>query len=184
MSSDKHDDRAWLLNQLPRHSAGAEVGVYKGDFSAHSLEWLEPTRLYLIDPWLYFDDPVYAKAWYGGKAGGQSEMDAIYNDVVRRFGAHPAVTIIRDKSSAAVNQIADGSLDWVYIDGNHLYEFVRDDLANYRIKVKPGGLIAGDDYREGGWWAGGVKRAVDEFVRTAGVEVVNICGGQFLLRRL
>ena len=36
--------------------------------------------------------------------------------------------------------------DWIYIDGNHTYEYVKQDLEGYRPKVKPGGYMAGDDY--------------------------------------
>jgi hypothetical protein len=179
----KHDQRSSLLQLLPKHSTGAEIGVYRGAFSAQLLEVLDPRRLYLIDPWQYFSDEVYAKALYGGKAAGQVEMDAIHDEVVRTFGSHPAVAIIRAKSDEAVLQMDDNSLDWVYIDGNHLYEFVYQDLVDYSRKVKPGGLIAGDDYRGGGWWNGGVKRAVDEFVERGCAELVKIYGRQFLLRR-
>jgi hypothetical protein len=49
--------------------------------------------------------------------------------------------------------------------------------------LKEGGLIAGDDYGKEGWWAGGVKRAVDEFVDEGFAEIVLIRANQFMLRR-
>ena len=75
------------------------------------------------------------------------------------------------------------SFDWVYVDGNHLYDYVRSDLALYDPKVKPGGLIAGDDYGDAGWWEDGVTRAVDEFVAERGYEVVSLAAHQFVLRK-
>lgn len=61
---------------------------------------------------------------------------------------------------------------------------MRDDLHNALRCVKSGGLITGDDYGDGGWWQGGVKRAVDEFVRESGaVDVVAIKKCQFILRK-
>jgi predicted O-methyltransferase YrrM len=54
-------------------------------------------------------------------------------------------------------------IDYLYVDADHSYEAVRDDLAAWVPHVKPGGLILGDDY----WHRGfpGVKRAWDEFAR-------------------
>jgi len=77
----------------------------------------------------------------------------------------------------------DASFDWIYVDGNHLYEYVRADLERYDPKVKPGGLIAGDDYGVRGWWDDGVTRAVDEFVEARGYEVVSLEANQFVLRK-
>ena len=74
-------------------------------------------------------------------------------------------------------------MDWIYIDGNHLYEFVRDDLAAALPKLRPGGYLACDDYGHAGWWEDGVRRAVDEFVGTASVEVVANLGSQFVMRK-
>ena len=45
--------------------------------------------------------------------------------------------------------------DWIYVDGNHLYEFVRADLELSLRKARRGGFITGDDYQDGGWWAVG-----------------------------
>jgi cephalosporin hydroxylase len=71
----------------------------------------------------------------------------------------------------------------VYIDGNHVYEFVKSDLELFYRKVKTGGYIAGDDYELGRWWKGGVKRAVDEFLKKMPVELVEIQNYQFILRK-
>jgi len=49
--------------------------------------------------------------------------------------------------------------------------------------VKSGGLIAGDDYDETGWWEDGVTRAVDEFVGTGHCRLVLTRAGQFVLRK-
>jgi len=46
------------------------------------------------------------------------------------------------------------------------------------------GYIASDDYTDGGWWQGGVVRAVDEFVETAPVELVLKRNRQYVPRKL
>ena len=54
-------------------------------------------------------------------------------------------------------------------------------MEAYRQIVRPGGVIAGDDYAITGWWASGVVRAVDEFAETVGKKPL-IYGNQFLFR--
>ena len=53
----------------------------------------------------------------------------------------------------------DNSIDAIYIDGNHSYEAVIEDIKNWSPKVKQGGLIIGDDYLT----FEGVKKAVNDF---------------------
>jgi hypothetical protein len=51
-------------------------------------------------------------------------------------------------------------------------------------KVKPHGLVAGDDYGSPGWWQDGVTRAVDEAIASGRFEKLLIDNHQFLLRKL
>jgi hypothetical protein len=181
------NSRLFVLEQLPTHSTGVEIGVHKGDFSAQILKVVRPKELHLIDPWHFEPTETYKKAWYGGKArGGQAEMDSRYQAVLARFSdpiGSGQVTVHRGFSTDVGAAFADQQFDWVYIDGNHLYEFVKKDLELFFNRVKVGGLLCGDDYASGGWWQGGVKRAVDEFVRAFPVQVVMIRRRQFVLRR-
>jgi hypothetical protein len=113
-------------------------------------------------------------------------MDKRYEQVLARFRRHlrsGRVFVHRGSSSGVCDNFSDDSFDWVYIDGNHLYEFVKSDLELYYHKVRSGGYIAGDDYKIGGWWKSGVKLAVDEFLKNRAVEVVDIQDGQFILRK-
>ena len=55
----------------------------------------------------------------------------------------------------------DKSLDFVLIDADHSYEAVKEDLRAWVPKIKPGGVIAGDDYTS--HTHPGVRRAVDEY---------------------
>jgi hypothetical protein len=165
-----------MLELIPSGGVGAEIGVWKGGFSAVLLKTLNPQLLHLIDPWSF--QPDVPGAWYGGsQAKSQADMDAIYDDVRAKFADAP-VKILRMTSLEAVNAFVPSELDWLYIDGDHRYEAVRDELLRYEPIVKPGGVVAGDDYHEGGWWDGGVKLAVDEFTAARGI-VPTIIGDQF-----
>jgi hypothetical protein len=179
--------RRSLLAMLPMNSVGAEIGVHKGDFSAVILAKVAPARLHLIDPWRYESSPMYDGAWYGGMAkGGQAEMDERYESVLGRFADEiEAGTVIvhRADSETVFASLPDNYFDWVYIDGNHLYDYVRRDLEWSLRKTKVGGLITGDDYCEGGWWEGGVKKAVDEFMAAGVARFVDCTNGQYVFER-
>jgi len=179
--------RDFLLVRLPKHSVGAELGVYRGDLSRRLLSIVRPKLLYLIDPWRFVPDIEYSRAVYGGPVGdSQVRMDRMYANVCRRFQHETksgVVTIHRKTSLEGSQSIPDRSLDWVYIDANHKYSFVLDDLETYKSKVRVGGWIAGDNYAEpDGWWEDGVTRAVDEFVARGLAEKVLTARHQFLLR--
>jgi hypothetical protein len=183
----KPTPRDFLLEMLPKHSVCAEIGVWRGRFSARILEVVRPARLHLIDPWLFMTDDLYSKSRYGGsKAQSQVDMERIYESVLERFRrpiAQGIVQVDRSTSEAAAAEFEDGYFDWVYIDGNHLYEFVRRDLELYFPKVKGGGLVAGDDYGETGWWEDGVTRAVNKFASSGRCELVLTQARQFVLRK-
>src|SRR5260370_135132 len=134
-----------VLSRLPKRSVCAEIGVYKGEFSRLVLERIEPVRFHLIDPWEYVSDPAYEKSWYGGRVGkDQVNMDIIYRSVCETLGSKGNVVIHRNRSADCAHLFADAYFDWVYVDGNHQYEFAKQDLELYFTKVKPGGFIACD----------------------------------------
>jgi hypothetical protein len=177
------DWRRCLFPHVPRSGIGAEVGVWRGDFSTALIEATAPRELHLIDPWRFQSGPEYSEASYGGKlASGQEDMDELFELVCRRFAADERVTVHRCTSQDGAGDFADASLDWIYLDAEHWYESVRADLARWAPKVKAGGLLMGDDYGATGYWGGGVTRAVDEFVKSGGCEVVVLEANQFVLR--
>jgi len=137
--------------------------------------------LYLIDPWEY--RPELPGALYGGQAkDGQSELDEVYRSVLARFRRQidaGGVSVMRIHSDDF--DLPPGSLDWAYIDGDHNYEAVRADLEHFAALVRPGGFIAGDDYRGGSWFKGNITRAVDEFAQTPRCKRLTLFGRKFLI---
>jgi hypothetical protein len=172
--------RRALLSRLPKHSIGAEIGVWRGDFTQEILSVVEPRQLHIIDPWI--SQPQNEDRWYHHR--DQSVMDSTYQHIVTRFRDDDRVVIHRKLSEDAVQDFADGLLDWVYIDGNHLYEFVKRDLELYLRKLKLGGLLTGDDYTWRPDLNYPVKRAVDETIASGRVERIWIRRGQFILRKV
>ena len=173
--------RYFLLDRMPNEAVCAEIGVWRGDFSAQILKYTRPEKLYLIDPWDC--QPEFPERRYGGEASEkQQELNSIYRAVHRRFGGRANVEIMREYSDDALATLEDDALDWVYIDGNHFYEFVARDLEMCRRKVRPGGFITGDDYEWGAEHDYPVKRAVNEFVTQEDVVVEAVRNNQYILR--
>lgn len=183
-----NDARITVLNGLPKESIGAEVGVYKGDYSDAILSIVKPRELHLIDPWEFQNEEKYADSWYGGNEGGdQAHMDSIYHSVKTRFSDQikkGIVQIHRLPSSSAAAAFMDDYFDWVYIDGNHLYEYVKSDLENYYQKLRVGGYLACDDYGTPGWWENGVLRAVHEFLGTHNCRVAFAAAAQIVIQKI
>lgn len=143
-----------VAKQLPSGPKVAEIGILRGHFSAKIYEALSPSLYYMIDPWRVFPSAVYEDY----REYEQSHWDAICEKVRDKFEGEPGIRILRTTSLEAAAQMPPASLDFIYLDGNHSYEAVREDLpAWYRI-LKPGGIMAGHD-----WDLPGVRKAVEEF---------------------
>lgn len=63
------------------------------------------------------------------------------------------------------------SVDLVFIDADHSYESVKDDISHWKSKVKKGGILCGHDY--GNEFHPGVKKSVDEHFGNNGLEIVS-----------
>lgn len=175
--------RVRMLGFLPRGATVAEVGVWKGDYASVLLDRLEPKELHLIDPWLY--QPQYPSRWYGGaSARSQDEMDRVHRAVRARFADRPNVVFHRQGSVEALNTFGDGALDIVYIDGDHSFEAVLQDLVLAHRKVRPGGYICADDWAwkdERGRTS--VREAVLAYLQMHLVDFVHVRDQQVMIRR-
>ena len=81
-------------------------------------------------------------------------------------------------SKEALKKIQHIKFDFIYIDGNHKYEFVKFDLENYYNLLKSGGYLVGDDYR-----IESIKTAVLEFVNKNKINNLIIKNDQFVLKK-
>lgn len=165
----RHQNRLRMLAGMPKGGRCAEIGVWDGGFSAAILEVTQPAELVLIDPW----ELLAARGegeWTHARHKEAASMSALRANVEARYGAMPNVTIRQGFSAEILAGYPDGHFDWVYIDGNHLYDFVRQDLELARRKVRKGGTIAGDDF----YW----KRDGRMHVRDAVLDALRDWGGR------
>ena len=171
-------DFGYLFNYLGLMGSGAEVGVRKANYSCHLLSTWNGRLLYSIDPWKYYPDSEYVD----GSNVEQSRQDKIYSEALKKLSVYgDRSEVIREESAVAAARFSDASLDFVYLDAQHHYEAVKEDIELWLPKVKSGGVISGDDYadvqeRDNIF---GVKRAVDEFVKDGGHDLHLTIDGLF-----
>lgn len=172
--------RGRLLARLPKGAVVAEIGVWEGGFSRRILEICEPKELHLIDPWQYM--PEFGNTGFGRRKN-EHKMEEKFKDVSEAFKEDSRVIIHRATSEEALGAMPDGSLDWVYIDGNHNEPFIGNDLAMCLKKVKPKGIITGDDYNWQTESSGApVRRAVEALVAELGDQIkLTLMANQYII---
>lgn len=154
---------------------GAEIGVYKGQLAGSLLEHFKTLHLIMVDSWHAAEKGGgYWRSGDGCSRLSQEQQESNYQEsVIRTEFARDRAQIIRNTSAAASSEVAQRSLDFVFIDADHTYSAVKNDILCWKDKVRPGGMLCGHDYdsprdRRGIW---GVRRAVDEFATAMRFDV-------------
>lgn len=130
-------------NDLPEffvdrgYRVGAEIGVYKGAFTEKFCK--AGLKMYAIDPW-----KGYSGA--GKNQEIQERQDFLYGHTQRTLVPYRDCNIIRAFSMDAVKQFRHDSLDFVYIDGDHSFRYIAEDIAEWSKRVRSGGIVSGHDY--------------------------------------
>lgn len=152
------------------YTRGAEIGVERGHFAAHLCQVNPGLTLYAVDPWTAY--PTYREHV------SQKQMDGFYAEAVQRLAPHDA-HLVRAFSVEAACQFAPGSLDFVYIDGNHEFLHVTQDIALWSARVRSGGIVAGHDFtrRKGRNYTNHVKDVVQAWAYAHGVRPWFVCRG-------
>jgi hypothetical protein len=125
----------------------AEVGVYKGDFAYQLLQHCDSIeKYYMVDPWRHLDD--WKKP--ANKNNNTFEKFLLETKKKTNFAADKTV-ILRGKTTEVIEKIANESLDFAYIDGDHTLKGITIDLIRLFDKIRVGGWIGGDDFSRSIW---------------------------------
>lgn len=135
--------------------SGVELGVAYAGHAEALLENTSIQKLYGVDPYLHFpgyDDPMNIP---------QNEFDVLFQFVTQRMSQYGnRYTHMRMTSAEASTQIGH-KIDFIYIDADHSYQGVQNDLQKWFHKIRIGGIVGGHDYGHVNF--PGVKQAIDEF---------------------
>lgn len=190
-----------MLGQIP-NGKGIEVGTFKGELSKEILKMWNGT-LYMLDVWRPLGSEYMDSSNHGNFEQG------VFRDAMDNIkGLEDRGVMIRATSEVGADIFADESLDFAYIDANHAYAFVKQDIALWWPKVKKGGWLCGHDYIKLDWWNDpkfdkngidkhiwnehgyfgmfGVNPAVEEFCKATGLNayITNEFFGSWFVKKV
>ncbi len=114
----------YLVSREFKPKIMVEIGTYQGLGSIHLALGNPEGRVTTIEQRLGFRDALYRFC---------------YNENINNIDA------LIGESLAVVDRFMDNSIDLLFIDGNHDYEFAKEDYNKYLPKVKENGIILIDD---------------------------------------
>jgi predicted O-methyltransferase YrrM len=152
-----------LLNTL-KFTKAAEIGVQKGLFSKIILSEWPNGHLTLVDSWEHVPNDSYHDVANVSDEEHLNNMKITEQNVSQYTDRY---TMIKGYSNQVYANFEDNYFDLVYLDANHKYENVYEDISLWINKVKNGGFLCGHDYVDGNLYEGnfGVKSAVKDFFK-------------------
>ena len=162
-----HESIPQIINDK-NYKIGAEIGCAYGGHLDSILSQTNIEKLYGIDPYLNYTE-------YGADLMNmqQIQMDTLFELVKSRLSYYGnRLEFIRKKSEEAYQQFENNSLDFVYIDGNHYEEYIKNDLNCWWPKIKNGGMLCGHDYDHDGFPH--VTLHVNSFFKNLNIEVIDL----------
>jgi methyltransferase family protein len=160
----EHDAHA-LTVVAGRASCPGMVAVELGSWCGHSSSIIAKVVkeaggiVYCVDRWdVYPDDPVDEPNTLS-QIFITTDVLRVFRDNMIALGLADVVVPIVASSTQAVSLIADACVDLVFIDADHRYSCVKQDIVNFWPKLKIGGTLCGHDYDK--WTAIDEKELVE-----------------------
>lgn len=197
-------DRLELIKQLGfgfANGKGVEVGTFKGEFSKGIMgNW--GGTLFMVDVWRGLGEE------YKDSSNHNMHTNAYAEAMKNIEGYEDRAIMVRGTSEVTSEMFEDESLDFVYIDANHAYDYVKQDIELWYSKVSKGGYLLGHDYIAMDWYNDpnflpngkdkhiyaangfyfgvfGVNPAVDEFCKEHGytLSITNEWFGTWMIQK-
>ena len=143
----------------------AEVGIGYGFHAKEILKNTDVDMLYLIDPHIDYSNDGFPRDVQN--FGGFQKLDHNIRTNLLQY-SHKYQWFKQPSTTITQQQIPDNTLDLVFIDADHSYQAVQQDLRFWWKKVKNGGWLLGDDYNS---CHPGTTQAVDEFAAEFDLQI-------------
>lgn len=125
-----HPQRAYFSRLFRDGSfrTGVEVGVASGRFSEHiTTDGLRVSQWQMIEPY-----------------PSRELKSRISKLVAKQPETQYELIVAKSLDAIALEKV--GRMDFIYLDGSHNYDNVKQELVMYYARVRPGGILAGHDY--------------------------------------
>ena len=150
--------------------------IHGNDFKYIGLDLFEKseeTKNEVI-PNTQFNNPLKTIYFNYIKRQNPYSIEAV-KDLLKKFKNN--VSLIKGNSNIVLRKIDMSKIDYVFLDGGHEYNTVKNDLICCKEVVDNNGTILCDDYDL--TYAPGVKQSIDEFVKLNNFKCDIICNGRF-----
>ena len=179
------DREALLLALAGRLGARTmlELGVWRGDLAERMLREAPGIETYwMLDPWRPLED------WNKPFNVDAARFEAVHAEAMARteFAAGRR-RVLRGTTTERADELPDGGIDLAYVDGDHTLRGVAIDLVALWPKIRPGGVLAGDDFVPSAWQHGVrfeptfVFPFAVHFAEAAGAPILAAGHGQFAI---
>lgn len=149
--------RADILPLLPKGGVFAEIGVALGNYSQSIMEVCKPDLFVAIDIFTIHETKMIWNKTTEEVFGGKTHEE-YYRDRFKGAIESGRMRVMAGDSSKSLAQFENGSIDVAYVDADHTYDFVRNELALLNRKVRQTGWIVLNDYTMGNVTGSGFKR--------------------------
>jgi hypothetical protein len=164
----------------------AEVGVYRGVFAEALLGSCSGiTTYYFIDPWRHLE------GWNKPANKDDDTFNEYFDEAMNRTAPWESKRVVlRGRTTEVIDSIPDGSVDLAYVDGDHTLRGISIDLTRAWPKVRPGGVLGGDDFSPTIWQHSKtfeptlVFPFAVYFAEAMGVPIAALPNNQFLIHKV
>ncbi|MEY2924116.1 MAG: Synechococcus phage [Bacteroidota bacterium] len=127
------------IKQLKGELVGCEIGVCNGFTTEYLVKnILNIKTLYAVDNY-----PIYID-WNGTRLTEERQEES-KRRCAKKLSQYSNITLVYKSSTEFAKSLDNDSLDFIFIDGDHSYKGVIEDIKNYWPKVKNNGVFAGHD---------------------------------------
>lgn len=166
---DEADKRIYdiAVDKFNSGSSFVEIGCYKGKSSCamavNIINSAKDIAFYCVDTWKGSPEHQLGEIWEDENVVQDNLYDVFRKNInpVKKY-----ITPIRKSSLEAAKDFEDGSLEFIFLDADHSYEAVKNDLCAWYPKLKSNGMMSGHD-----WKWDSVSDAVIDFAAEVKMDV-------------
>lgn len=148
----------FVKNKLGDNIKIIEIGAYQGESTEIIAKNFPNSEINSVDIWEKYVEDVKGDGTLAYDLDDQQlALEEAEEVFTKRIKNYPNVIKNKNSSLNFSLKIENMSVDFVYIDGNHQYSSVKEDILSWLPKIKIGGIISGHD---SGWTT--VQQALSE----------------------